>query len=667
MDGFIYTPVQVQKLDIKFHIYLEHCLGDLQLHLFSYADNEPFMTLVMQRYPDNRDFWHGTIAIREINARLSPPPQHQKKKTTSTTTSHDDASNLFGYGCRTLWYAYFHPDKMRLMPDPVGLSAHPERPLYRIFQHARPFDDCTNTSVKKPTDLVIYEVLMSAYVHSQRHNGSQIDSGDMAHTYLWMADHVKNIRAMGFNAVQFMPLQQYPPIYGDANSHDRSWAGGYYAQNFGLNTRLGTLDDFRALVRAIHAAGMRVILDVVTEHTATEGSYLSLHEIDPALFQTNRITEWHTTGLHVDTRKPAWRTYIYSALAQMFRELGIDGVRMDAFVEGLGFECVKRDFPDRCIIIEPPNCRWGNDHQHQHPHGIDAAHNPTAVYNVVEGIRAGSLQPFSDHLTRSSEHNTAKGAHNQLITYLLGCHDQNFTVSQPPESFRIGPMARQFAQLPTTADITRMCRLLYALNVCSNTGVLMFMGAELNPTCLMNMRITGEHSFRHINDTYVGSADTGKARCLKACITRCNAFRHHYSALLSCHDNAVIACEGPFAAFTRGPRRELLVVVNVSAHALCKSIRAPHPDMRLLLDSHSDEYLHADSLSSGALTLNPFQVKVYGASWVDMHQPIEATTTQHKLEACDVQSRGSSRPFGFAQKTKNHIKTWMSVVWRKKN
>ena len=66
------------------------------------------------------------------------------------------------------------------------------------------------------------------------------------------------LKALGINALWLTPVQQNVP----GAFH------GYWIQHFKrVDPRLGTMEDLRRLVRKAHAAGMRVYLDVVCNHT----------------------------------------------------------------------------------------------------------------------------------------------------------------------------------------------------------------------------------------------------------------------------------------------------------------------------------------------------------------------------------------------------------------
>ncbi|KAF0246153.1 MAG: hypothetical protein FD180_984 [Planctomycetota bacterium] len=111
----------------------------------------------------------------------------------------------------------------------------------------------TNPAVKPPwyADLVIYEVYVRAFRDS---NGDGI--GDLP----GLADRIGYIRDLGITAIWLLPI--FPsPLRDD----------GYDISDFrDVHPDLGTLDDFRKLLDRAHAAGIRVITDLVVNHTSDQ-------------------------------------------------------------------------------------------------------------------------------------------------------------------------------------------------------------------------------------------------------------------------------------------------------------------------------------------------------------------------------------------------------------
>ena len=103
----------------------------------------------------------------------------------------------------------------------------------------------------------------------------------------------------------------------------------------------GTKAEFREFVDAAHARGMRVLLDIVPNHTSAEhpffldavqngtaSPYWTYYDRDEAGTPTHYFSWDHLPNLNVDN--PAVQAFIHDAFAYWMREFGVDGFRIDA-------------------------------------------------------------------------------------------------------------------------------------------------------------------------------------------------------------------------------------------------------------------------------------------------------------------------------------------------
>jgi alpha-glucosidase len=96
---------------------------------------------------------------------------------------------------------------------------------------------------------VVYQIYPRSFADS---NGDGI--GDLP----GITSRIPYLRALGLDAVWLSPF--YPSALAD---------GGYDIDDHcDVDPRLGTLDDFDAMVRALHAADIKVIVDIVPNHTS---------------------------------------------------------------------------------------------------------------------------------------------------------------------------------------------------------------------------------------------------------------------------------------------------------------------------------------------------------------------------------------------------------------
>jgi glycogen operon protein len=148
---------------------------------------------------------------------------------------------------------------------------------------------------------------------------------------------IEHFKRLGVDTVELMPLaawidERHLPALGLAN------AWGYNPVSFlAPDPRLapGGLAEIRATVDALHAAGIRVVLDVVLNHTGesdVHGTTLSLRGLDEALYYRHANGELiNDTGcgntLALD--EPAVLQLAMDALRSWAMRTGIDGFRFD--------------------------------------------------------------------------------------------------------------------------------------------------------------------------------------------------------------------------------------------------------------------------------------------------------------------------------------------------
>ncbi len=154
-------------------------------------------------------------------------------------------------------------------------------------------------------------------------------------TFVAFERDLPRLAAMGVGIVWLMPIH---PI----GARERKGSlGSYYAVRdyTAVNPEFGTLDDFKRLVMAIHALGMKLIIDWVANHTAWDHAWTTERSayykkdasgsIFPVTFSNGPEPEYWTDVVALDYGHPPLWDAMIEAMVFWLREADVDGFRCD--------------------------------------------------------------------------------------------------------------------------------------------------------------------------------------------------------------------------------------------------------------------------------------------------------------------------------------------------
>ncbi len=161
---------------------------------------------------------------------------------------------------------------------------------------------------------VIYEV----YLRSFSKDGS----------FKSLEKRLPELKSLGISVVWLMPIH---PV-GELARKGRL-GSPYSVQDFyGINPEFGTLADFKSLVASVHRLGLKIIIDLVANHTSWDSELILEH---PDWFKMNDEGaivspngDW-TDVAQLDYQKHELRKYMIGMMEYWVRDIGIDGYRCD--------------------------------------------------------------------------------------------------------------------------------------------------------------------------------------------------------------------------------------------------------------------------------------------------------------------------------------------------
>jgi len=318
---------------VNFSVFSRHGTG-MDLLLFDHVDDAKPARVVRIDPVENRTYhyWHvfipGLRAGQIYGYRVEGP---------------SDPAN----GMR------FDPTKLLLDPYGRGVAV-PDR--YRRTAASEPGDNIATAMKSVVVDpsaydwegdaplrlpsarAIVYEMHVRGFT---RHPSSGVGE-ETRGTYAGLIEKIPYLQRLGISAVELLPVFQFdaqdcPP--GKVNYWGYQPVS-FFAPHQGYSSRrdpVGPVDEFRDMVKALHRAGIEVILDVVFNHTAEgdhSGPTLCFRGLDnPAYYilENNRARYANYTGCGntLNANHPIVRRMIVDSLRYWVEEMHVDGFRFD--------------------------------------------------------------------------------------------------------------------------------------------------------------------------------------------------------------------------------------------------------------------------------------------------------------------------------------------------
>ncbi len=190
-------------------------------------------------------------------------------------------------------------------------------------------------------DTVIYELHVKGYTRLHPSVPEHLRGTYSGLAYPAVIEHLVDL---GVTAVELLPVHHFvsePFLIGRGLANYWGYNTlGYFAPHaaFGSVGTLGQqVKEFKAMVSALHDAGIEVILDVVYNHTGEgghEGPTLSFRGLDHHGYYRltdDKRTDYDVTGCgnSVDTSEPGVLRMVLDSLRYWVTEMGVDGFRFD--------------------------------------------------------------------------------------------------------------------------------------------------------------------------------------------------------------------------------------------------------------------------------------------------------------------------------------------------
>jgi len=205
----------------------------------------------------------------------------------------------------------------------------------------------------KPTRAFKDDIVYEVHVRGLSMNDASVTAAYRG-TYKGAGLKAGYLAGLGVTAIEFLPVQETQNDTNDADPNsdagDNYWGYmtlGYFAPDRRYaydKTPGGPTKEFKAMVKAFHDAGIKVLIDVVYNHTGEGGAWSSTDKTtyniygmrgldNPTYYSLSADMQnsWDNTGVggNYNTHNPIAQNLIVDSLAYWRDTLGVDGYRFD--------------------------------------------------------------------------------------------------------------------------------------------------------------------------------------------------------------------------------------------------------------------------------------------------------------------------------------------------
>jgi glycogen operon protein len=326
-------PVGARVVDggVNFSVFSEHA-DSVELLLFERpTDPEPASVVPLTR---DFHFWHTFVRGLEAGATYAyraagpagAPFRFDRQKALLDPYARRVETSLWSRGRAATPGDNVATSLRARVVDPGAYDWEGDRPL------ARPLDET-----------IVYELHVGGFT------GSPTSGVARPGTFAGLQEKIPYLVDLGVTAVELLPVFQFDPT-------EKDFWGYNPIAHFAPHDRYGSLDEFRNLVKALHRAGLEMILDVVFNHTGEAGpggptiglrglgneAYYIISPQDP-----NVLLDFTGCGNTFDVNDPITSKLVFDCLCYWVDELHVDGFRFD-------LASVLTRAPDGSLMQYPP-------------------------------------------------------------------------------------------------------------------------------------------------------------------------------------------------------------------------------------------------------------------------------------------------------------------------
>jgi glycogen operon protein len=357
----------VDKEGVNFSVFSRHATA-VELLLFDQHDDVRPIQIIKLEPPANQTFFFWHVYVKGLK-----PGAHYAYRV-------DGPEDLHGQGLR------FNPNKVLIDPyalgntrtlfnrdDAVGPGDNLATSMRSVVIDVHDYDWEGDQPLRRPMkDTIIYEMHVGGFT---RHPSAGVKHPG---TFSGVIEKIPYLKELGITAVELLPVMEFdskevlraaPGGSGPLHNYWGYSTTSFFAPegSYCVSPEQGEhLREFRDMVKALHRAGIAVILDVVFNHT-NEGNHLGptlnfrgfANEIYYHLVERDRqyYMDYSGCGNTVNCNHPIVEKFIVECLEFWVREMHVDGFRFDeGSILARGQDGVPLAYPPVVWSIELSEC-----------------------------------------------------------------------------------------------------------------------------------------------------------------------------------------------------------------------------------------------------------------------------------------------------------------------
>ena len=319
---------------VNFSVFSRHATG-VELLLFDGVDDTKAASVVRLDPSANRTYYYWHVFVPNVRPGQLYAYRVDGPFDPSSGMRFDRAKVLLDpYGRGVMVPSAYDRAAARHPGDNTGTA------MKSVVVDVSAYDWEGDAPLQRPSSrTIVYEMHVRGFTRHPSAGLSEQTRG----TFAGLIEKIPYLQRLGITAVELLPVFQFDPQ--DSPPGLVNYWGyapvSFFAPHHGYSSRrdpLGPIDEFRDMVKALHRAGLEIILDVVFNHTAEVdhvGPTLSFRGLDNTTYYTleeadrSRYANYSGTGNTFNANHPVVRRMIVDSLRYWVEAMHVDAFRFD--------------------------------------------------------------------------------------------------------------------------------------------------------------------------------------------------------------------------------------------------------------------------------------------------------------------------------------------------